>query len=163
MLEAVQNHFWSQHVDFMTRRDPSSGNENLLDPCLCSHPDLVLGVESQGWFSDHAIYSVDLVMPCIKDSSVELVPNWKAADLNKLAANLAEVDWASELGQMTGLSGWEVLKERINAETDRCVPRKKRRTSNKPLWMNKNVMRLIRKKRRAWRWYTSSNTCREDY
>ena len=75
VLEAVQNHFWSQHVDFPTRRDPSSGNESLLDRCQCSNPKLINGVESPGWFSDHAICSVDLVIPSFKDSFIELVPN----------------------------------------------------------------------------------------
>ena len=31
----------------------------------------------------------------------------------------------------------------------------KRRANNKPVWMNKNVLRLIRKKRRLWKWYTT--------
>ena len=34
-LETIQNHFWMQHVDFPTRKDPISGTESLLDPCLC--------------------------------------------------------------------------------------------------------------------------------
>ena len=29
--------------------------------------------------------------------------------------------------------------------------------------MTKNVMRLIRKKRRIWRWYSTSNRSRRDY
>jgi hypothetical protein len=43
------------------------------------------------------------------------------------------------------------------------VPKKLRRVSSRPLWMTRNVMRLIRKKKRAWRWYTSSEYSRRDY
>ena len=32
---------------------------------------------------------------------------------------------------------------------------KLRRVGSKPSWMNKNILRLIRKKRRMWRFYTS--------
>ena len=32
---------------------------------------------------------------------------------------------------------------------------KLRRTGQKPNWMNKNILRLIRKKKRLWRWYTT--------
>ena len=37
-----------------------------------------------------------------------------------------------------------------------CIPLKPRRASNKPLWMNQNIMRLIRKKRRLWNWYKTT-------
>ena len=33
--------------------------------------------------------------------------------------------------------------------------------SSKPLWMTKNVLRLVRKKRRLWRWYASSKDYQE--
>ena len=92
-----------------------------------------------------------------------MVPDWKNADLDKLANNLAQIDWTYELEGMTGLTCWDFLKSKINDETDRCVPKKLRRVSSRPLWMNKNIMRLIRKKKRIWKWYTSSYYCRHDY
>ena len=157
-------HFWSQHVDFPTRKDPRTEKLSMLDPCLCSNPEIVIGVESQGWFSDHAICTADLIMPsCNSSVSKELVPDWAKADLDKLVNNLAMLDWESELKGMSGLSAWELLKQKIDEETSNCVPRKLRRVSNRPLWMNKNVMRLVRKKRRLWKWYTSSGHSRNDY
>ena len=163
VLETVQNYFWTQHVDFPTRRDPSTGGLSMLDPVLSTSPELVLGVESQGWFSDHLLYTVDLVRPGGKDDSTELVPNWRKADLEQLATNLTELDWAAELEGKSGQEGWEYIKQRIDEETDKCVPKKLRRISSRPLWMTRNVMRKIRKKKRAWRWYTSSKYSRNDY
>jgi hypothetical protein len=49
---------------------------------------------------------------------------------------------------------WDIFKGVLKEETDRCVPKKKRRVGSKPVWMNKNILRLIRKKRRLWRWYS---------
>ena len=118
VLETIQNYFWTQHVDFPTRRDPSTGGLSLLDPVLSTSPELVLGVESQGWFSDHLLYSVDLVSPGGKDDSKELVPNWSKADLDQLATNLGELDWAAELEGSSGQDGWEYIKQRIDEETD---------------------------------------------
>ena len=46
------------------------------------------------------------------------------------------------------------MKKVIQEETGRCVPLKKRRTSSRPIWMNKNILRIIRKKRRLWKAYT---------
>ena len=43
------------------------------------------------------------------------------------------------------------------------MPKKLRRVSSRPLWMTRNVMRLIRKKKRVWKWYSSSEYSRRDY
>ena len=161
VLDTVQNYFWTQHVDFPTRLDPSSGAESLLDPCFSSIPDLVLGVESHGWFSDHIIYSAEIARPASRASTMELVPDWCKADLDKLVSSLANVDWKAELNNISGLSGWEFLKKKIDEETHACVPVKMRRVGNRPLWMTRNVLRLIRKKRRLWRWYSSSRDYQE--
>ena len=40
---------------------------------------------------------------------------------------------------------------------DQCVPKRKRRNNSKPLWMRRNVMRIIRKKRRLWRHYCTTD------
>ena len=102
---------------------------------MSSTPDLVLAAESHGWFSDHSIYSVDLVRPSSRNCLVKLVPDWRRADLDKLAANLGNVNWSEELQYLSGLDGWELIKKKIDEETDACVPRKKRRINNRPLWM----------------------------
>jgi hypothetical protein len=57
----------------------------------------------------------------------------------------------------------DILYSVIERETERCIPKKLRRTSSKPIWMNKNIMRLIRKKRRAWRNYSTHEYYRGDY
>ena len=64
---------------------------------------------------------------------------------------------------MPGLQGWELIKEKVDRVTDSCVPKKLRRVSNKPLWMTKNALRLIRKIRRLWKCYTSSRYTENDY
>ena len=92
------------------------------------------------------MYSVDLLNPGGKDDSKELVPNWEKADLDKLAANLGELDWVTELEGKSGQEGWDFIKKRMDEETDKYVPKKLRRVSSRPMWMTKNVMRIIRKK-----------------
>ena len=39
----------------------------------------------------------------------------------------------------------------------------KERTASRPLWIKNNVMRLIMKKRRVWRWYSTSGYTRKDH
>ena len=58
VVNTVQDFFWTQHIDFPTHRNPATGEENILDPTLSSSPELVIGANSEGWFSDHVMYSV---------------------------------------------------------------------------------------------------------
>ena len=50
--------------------------------------------------------------------------------------------------KLIGVEAWEYFKMKIELETERCVHKKLRRVGNKPVWMNKNVPRIIRNKRR---------------
>ena len=54
---------------------------------------------------------------------------------------------------------YEVLTIIINES----VPTKLRRTKNRPVWMNRNILRLLRRKRRLWRAYFREGVYREDY
>ena len=168
VLDTIQEYFWSQYVDFPTHVGSASkagGGEgrdgNILDLALSNSPELVVGVSDEGLFSDHRMLSMDLALP-MSGATLELVPDWAKADFQKISNNLSEIDWVSELQGKSALASWEYVKEVIDRETEQCVPKKKRRKGTRPLWMTRNVMRLIRKKRRVWRWYTSSSYSRKD-
>ena len=51
----------------------------------------------------------------------------------------------------------------MEEEVNKCVPLKKRRKGTRPWWMTWKVMRLIRKKRRLWRFYTSDPRASRDF
>ena len=51
----------------------------------------------------------------------------------------------------------------IQRETERCIPKKMRRKGSKPIWMNKTILRLIRKKKRLWRAYSSHDYYQRDF
>ena len=75
------------------------------------------------------------------------VPDWTKADTEGMQAAIMAINWEDKLAGKNGLEQWEVLKQVINEETDRCVPNKMRRVGTKPLWMHKDILRSIRKKR----------------
>ena len=98
----------------------------------------------EGLFSDHIMFSLDLVRPGSNTrETFEMVPDWSKADFSKIADNLAAIDWVTELEGKGALSSWDYVKEVIDNETERCVPKKRRRTGHRPLWMTQNVLRLI--------------------
>ena len=169
VLDTIQEHFWSQYVDFPTHVGGVSrvaGEEgrdgNILDLALSNSPELVVGVADEGLFSDHRMLSIDLALP-VSGATQELVPNWAKADFDKISKNLSEIDWARELQGKSALASWDYVKEVINRETELCVPKKKRRRGSRPLWMTRNIMRLIRKKFRVWKWYNTSSYSRSDF
>ena len=48
----------------------------------------------------------------------------------------------------------DVIYKVLDRETEKHVPMMLRRSDQKPIWMHKNILRLIRKKKRLWQWYT---------
>ena len=51
----------------------------------------------------------------------------------------------------------------LDREVEKFVPKKKRRKGNKPLWMNKKILIMIRKKRRLWRSYSTEERTKKDF
>ena len=94
---------------------------------------------------------------------MEEVPDWSKADYGAIRIALELINWEEEFQDKQGQECLDIFYEVVQRETDRCIPKKLRRRSNRPMWMSKNIMRLLRKKRRLWRNYTSDEYYRQDY
>ena len=150
-LNVIQDKFFTQHVDF-----PTHDCGNILDLVLASSNDLVHSVLDYGNLgkSDHRLLRINLSCVSFGQQSSELVPDWSKADFDAIRESISAVDWENILRDLSGAEAWDVFKQILETEIDRCVPKKLRRSACRPLWMTKNILRLIRKKRRLWRWYT---------
>ena len=149
-LDTVQDKFMVQHVDF-----PTHDSGSIIDLVLSTNADLVSSVKPVGKLgsSDHVIFVAEVCGPIKEDCTTEMVPDWAKADFEKLHDVLLGVDWEEQMGVRDTLESWDLFEEILNSATEECVPKKRRRTRNKPIWMTKNVMRIIRKKRRLWNSY----------
>ena len=110
--------------------------------------------------SDHSMVMITLEGKIQRNITLEEVPDWRNADLSLLRQELASVDWR-QLDNLDTLQSWNFLKNEILKAEDICVPKKKRRVRCRPLWMQQNVMHVIRKKRRLWDTYKKSNEYKE--
>ena len=72
---------------------------------------------------------VNLVGPARDQDSVELVPDWSKADMEKMKENLANIDWESKFEGKSGVVSWDISRDVRKEETERCVPKKKRRNN----------------------------------
>ena len=71
---------------------------------------------------------------------------------------ICEINWSDQLQNLDTFQSWEFFKKVLTDIVEKCIPLKHRRSSNKPLWMNRNIMRTIRKKRRLWNHFKTTKT-----
>ena len=102
---------------------------------------------------DHMMLEASLVGPGQVVETTELVPDWRKADLVGMKDAIANIDWKEEFGENNGTDCMDTLYKVLDREMDKFVPKKLRRADQKPIWFNKNILRLIRKKKRLWQWY----------
>ena len=126
--------------------------DHILDLLLSNSPEIFLNIESLGNLanSDHSIIMVDIVFNPRFNKTMELISDWKNGDADGLRLYLSSVNWETELGERSTNEAWEFFKDRIASGTDTFIPKVPRRKNSRPQWMTKNVMRLIRLKKRHY-------------
>ena len=158
LLNVSQDRFLQQHVDFPTNFTPQPNGtitETCIDLIFSDNPDNIASVKSVGHLgkSKHVIIEAELKIPSNQNETTELVPDFSKANFEAMNETLALVDWESVFQGKTAEECWKIFNDKLSEVIESCIPKKKRRFSSRPLWMNQNVMRVIRKKRRLWKWY----------
>ena len=154
-LNTMQDKFFTQHVEGPTRTQSNT----MPDLVLTNRGQLILGVENVGSLgaSDHSMLLIDICGSTTNSKSSEMIPDWAKADIPKLKSLLAEIDWNSQLAGLSTDEMWGKFKDIMSDAQDQCIPLKARRSNNKPIWMNRSLLQTIRKKRRAWKLFTSTS------
>ncbi len=68
-----------------------------------------------------------------------------------MRGDLADTDWYSLLKDQNTEEAWESIKGRLTSLTAKFVPLQKRRPPDRPIWMNKEILRAMSRKKRLWR------------
>ena len=136
----VQENFISQNVNFLTHNSRTmpdlvhSSNFNIVS----SVKDVVpLGS------SDHVKILVHAKMKYFDKSEKVKVRNLKRADFQAMEME-------------TTVSSREVFRGKLNNLVEDSVPLKVVKGGNNPPWMQKGIMKVIRKKRKLWKTYSNS-------
>ena len=144
LLNVSQDKFLEQYVNFQTNFTPQK-NETITQTCidliLTDNPDLVANVKSAGHLakSKHAIIEAEFMIPTSKNETTELVPDFGKADFEVIRNSLALIRWEEELDELSTERSWELFKDQVYKVMESSIPKKKRRISNRPLWMNQNL------------------------
>ena len=155
LLQAANENLFTQHVDFATLPDAGT----MPDLVFSSDQNLILDVLKLSPLgkSDHAMMLVTVDGAIRRPTTCEQIPDWKNADMEGLKAELAEVDWEAKFRDQDCESCWGLFKTVLDELQSKYVPLKLRRVSNRPVWMKPALLRSIRKKRRMWRAYTTTD------
>ena len=76
--------------------------------------------------------------------------------------DLNDVNWDTLLQDKDTQQSWDVFQGVLDRAIKDHVPLRTIRSQGKPPWLNKNVMRTIRKKRKLWNAYKNTKNY-EDY
>ena len=141
-LRATQDAFLTQYVDFPTHEN------NVIDLVLATNDVVISSVDNVGNLgkSHHSILHIKVNTNPTNSLSTQKVPDYSKADYGKMKLILSDIDWEDLFSKSDTHEAWDTFKKILTDCTEKCIPLKDRRGSDKPMWMNKNIMRAIRKK-----------------
>ena len=85
-------------------------------------------------------------------------PNWSKADFHGIRSYLANTDWDSLFYNKSADEAWNILKNKINTASETYVPKSTMRRDSEPKWLNREIVKLIRQKKRAWKVFNLYST-----
>ena len=151
-LESVQDFFLYQHIHKPTRAG------NILDLVLSTEQNMIENITVNESFctSDHNTIEFSITKQVQVKQSIELVPDFRRANFNALRKHFYEIDWSITLGDYDVENQWHVFCDKIRNASSRFIPQRKRRTNNRPQWLNKDVKKALNKKKKLWNKYVNS-------
>lgn len=163
-LECLRDNYLEQLVQMPTRwRDLQPGN--LLDLILTDCADYILNLETTSHLGNSDHLSLEFLIECISDNNVDEIEkrNFYRADYVLANHKISGVDWEI-LHNMNQQDGWNYFYSVINQVVKDCVPKVKfLHKKPKPAWMDNYCIKLVRKKRRAWKKYSHSRNIADFY
>ena len=158
LMEKCGEKFYSQLVEF-----PTHIKGNILDLVLTNVPEQVTEIENVGRLgrSDHVMLLVKLQVAAQEAPTSQMVPNWHKADWDGLKRSVTEADMVARMDGATAAQAWDIFKGSILQAVEKFVPTRPRRGNNKPAWMNRDIIRALRRKRRIPQKEENRNTSEE--
>ena len=147
LLDTVLEEGVDQMVEFSTHV-----RGNILDLLLTNCPQRILSIKDVGRLgnSDHSMLLAEVETTPIKEDSNTARPDWRKVDTTGLKMFFRQTNWRTLLsGDLD--SAWENFKARMAEAISKFVPSSSTSKAGRPRWLNREIIRLIRKKKRAWK------------
>jgi hypothetical protein len=158
LMDTVQEEGFEQLVSF-----PTHTKGNILDLVLSNCPEKILDIEDVGRLghSDHCMLKV--VIEFNPSTTERPAPrfNWSKADTETMKRDISEVNWRLELEDRTVEESWRFFRKKLSETVEKNIPKCGERTKLKNPWMTREILRLIRRKRRKWKEVKNSASAEE--
>ena len=153
-LEMIDRKFIAQHVEGGTH---ISGNK--LDLVLSSYENMVIDVTKEGRLgsSDHEILMCALQINVNMGASKTRRRDWRKADFGQMR-QLLDLNWERELEGIFTNEMWVEIRDKIKEAMNLCIPWKNVNGRKKPVWMTRNILNQISKKKKLWKKFKESRT-----
>ena len=73
-----------------------------------------------------------------------------------MPCDVLDIDWEAELRDKQTQQIWDISENKINGLIVKHIPRKKHTTSKSPPWYDREIGKLSKDKKKAWRTYKYS-------
>jgi len=157
ILQHVQDAYLIQKVDTPTRRR-SGQNPTLDDWVLVSEDSLVSDITHLDPVgkSDHDVLSFKLYVSTVNTvkDKVRYVYSFNKGNYDKLRDIVRDHDW-TVMAEMDVEQSWNHLKDVLQVGMEQSIPKVKtgNKRNNRPIWMNKKMLRLVKKKYNLFKRY----------
>ena len=143
---------------------PTHNKGNILDLLVTNMCNNIISVSGEPPIgrSDHCVLLAEVLMPKMPQKNKSKVSNWAKADLVSLKNHIKQENWA-EIWNKTGShctveDAWTSFKKKLSNATQLFVPVSTIKPQSSPRWLTRDLIKLIRRKKRAWRTFRIHGT-----
>ena len=148
VLTTAQTENLEQLVDF-----PTHIKGNTLDLVLTNCSERFISISNGGRIgkSDHCILNMEVKIDFVKRNDKAKRPNWTKADFAGLRGFLGNIDWNRILTDRPVEEAWTTFRSTLDLALAKFVPNSTVRNENTPKWLTREIVKLVRRKKRAWK------------
>ena len=131
-----------------------------MDLILTSNEALVenINIEEPFASSDHCVVKFDITCNIIRKDWKLCYYDYRHGNYEAMKVYLAEMDWSIFINCEDVIEVWSRFIKMMKDLVVKFVPKKMRKTVKKPMWWNKHIQNLGRKKTRSWDRYKLDKT-----
>ena len=155
LVNVIGDNFYNRHVEF-----PTHVSGSLIDIVLSSEQNLIVDTEDLGRIgtSDHNTILCQIQSNIKMNKKSKTIENWNKANLEQMNIEINSVDWNESFSYLSTEQCWNKLTKFLDQLQENHVPKKLNKKSPQTPWMNRELLRLVRTKRRKWKRYKETNS-----
>ena len=145
--DTVEDNYMVQHI-----AESTHVKGNILDLLISNEADVVQEVRMEGRLasSDHELIEADLILETLTSHSDETQRDFAKGKYREMRQHAADIRWEEEMENLGVEDSWSFVKRSLEEMTEKFVPLRRKRSNRSPPWMNGEVRKAVREKKKAW-------------